>query len=199
MVLLAQLNLSEVPSIDEVPTTGILQFYLSVHDGAMGLDLDDPTKGENFRVVYHEMLVYDESQLLSDFSFIGEWEEGDLPGGSEASMNFSVQQEVVSPPDFRFDPLTNHQIDVQLDDDEMWDALDKITAIGHKIGGYPYFTQMDPREDHYENHTVLLFQMDTDDELEIMWGDSGVGNFFITPEDLKNRNFSNVLFTWDCC
>jgi len=33
---------------------------------------------------------------------------------------------------------------------------------------------------------------------EIMWGDSGVANFFINLEDLKKLNFQNVIYTWDC-
>ena len=72
---------------------------------------------------------------------------------------------------------------------------------GHKILGNPYFTQDDPREEDDE-HNILLFQMDSEmgnEAVEIMWGDSGVGNFFISEEDLKNLNFDNVLYTWDCC
>jgi uncharacterized protein YwqG len=42
--------------------------------------------------------------------------------------------------------------------------------------------------------------LDSEDaENEIMWGDSGVGNFFIHPEDLKKRDFSKVFYNWDCC
>ena len=33
----------------------------------------------------------------------------------------------------------------------------------------------------------------------VMWGDSGVGNFFINAEDLKRLDFSNVVYNWDCC
>ena len=44
---------------------------------------------------------------------------------------------------------------------------------------------------------ILLFQLDTVED--IMWGDSGVGNFFIREEDLKNRDFTRVLYNWDCC
>lgn len=29
-------------------------------------------------------------------------------------------------------------------------------------------------------------------------GDVGVLNFFINSEDLKNKNFEDVLYTWDC-
>lgn len=43
--------------------------------------------------------------------------------------------------------------------------------------------------------------MDTDDVngMDIMWGDCGVANFFIHPDDLKNKDFSKVLYNWDCC
>jgi uncharacterized protein ywqG len=34
---------------------------------------------------------------------------------------------------------------------------------------------------------------------KLMWGDSGVANFFITPEDLAKRDFSRVAFVFDCC
>jgi uncharacterized protein YwqG len=73
--------------------------------------------------------------------------------------------------------------------------------MGHRLSGYPYFTQSDPRGDKKNiQDYILLFQLDTDDaENDIMWGDSGVGNFFIHPEDLKKRDFSKVFYNWDCC
>lgn len=74
---------------------------------------------------------------------------------------------------------------------------------GTKIGGYPFFTQSDPREreddevkEKYEYDT-LLFQLDSVDD-HVMWGDCGIGNFFINRINLKNKDFSNVLFNWDC-
>jgi uncharacterized protein YwqG len=47
----------------------------------------------------------------------------------------------------------------------------------------------------------LLLQIDSSEAEadEICWGDVGVGNFFIRREDLRNRDFSKVLYTWDCC
>ena len=30
-----------------------------------------------------------------------------------------------------------------------------------------------------------------------MWGDSGVANFFITPEDLAKRDFGRTVFMFD--
>ncbi|SUC47704.1 Domain of uncharacterised function (DUF1963) [Providencia stuartii] len=70
---------------------------------------------------------------------------------------------------------------------------------GHRIGGYPFFTQTDPREYRKEiQDYVLLLQIDSDYETGILWGDIGVGNFFIHPEDLKNKDFSKVVYNWDC-
>lgn len=90
---------------------------------------------------------------------------------------------------------------------EEQDELDETpdwmpNAFGHKIGGYPGFSQWDPRDIPKEDgHDILLLQIDTDDigERGIMWGDSGVANFFISRENLKQRNFQDVIYTWDCC
>lgn len=91
----------------------------------------------------------------------------------------------------------------KLEEDVLNNMFDYSCNFGHKILGHAEFTQDDPRiyiedGDKYK----LLFQMDSDyhcdNYYEILWGDSGIANFFITEEDLKNKNFSNVLFSWDC-
>ena len=70
---------------------------------------------------------------------------------------------------------------------------------GHKIGGYPYFIEYDPREEN-DPHTFLLLQIDIDnvEGEEICWGNLGsVANFFISPEDLDNCKFDNIFFHWE--
>ena len=51
-------------------------------------------------------------------------------------------------------------------------------------------------------YDIMLLQVESewkkDDNVEIIWGDCGVGNFFISEENLKNRNFEDVLYNWDC-
>ncbi|MEE1943747.1 DUF1963 domain-containing protein [Pedobacter sp. KR3-3] len=47
-----------------------------------------------------------------------------------------------------------------------------------------------------ESNYLLLFQLDSDEH--IMWGDTGVANFFIDPTDLANKDFSKVPYHWDC-
>lgn len=78
----------------------------------------------------------------------------------------------------------------------LWDTFE---SCGHKMGGYAYFTQSDPRFDAPEEETwLLLLQIDSDDDMGIMWGDVGVGGFFIRENDLKKCDFSRVLYNWDC-
>lgn len=45
-----------------------------------------------------------------------------------------------------------------------------------------------------------LFRPDTAQDRKdlVLWGDCGVGNFFIRREDLLRRDFSRVLYIWDC-
>ena len=77
---------------------------------------------------------------------------------------------------------------------------DQLWATGSHLLGWPHFTQADPREEDGRYGTVL-FQMASDweeEETYVMWGDAGVGNFFIDLEKLKQRDFSDVLYNWDC-
>lgn len=62
--------------------------------------------------------------------------------------------------------------------------------------GYPYFTQWDPRDEE-DGRRILLLQLDSCDRC-VEWGDAGVANFFISPEALERRDFSDVLYNWDC-
>lgn len=96
---------------------------------------------------------------------------------------------------------------------------DGADGIGHKVGGYHYTTQYDSYMcNEYEGETIdihsdeaelLLFQLDSDyafvnfetrkhDWVKVMWGDSGVGRFYIKRSDLKRCAFENVWYSWDC-
>ena len=77
---------------------------------------------------------------------------------------------------------------------------DQLWSSGHHLLGWPCFVQYDPRETG-SPYRALLFQLDSDwteTETYVMWGDGGVGNFFIDPEKLKRWDFSDVFYTWDC-
>ena len=90
--------------------------------------------------------------------------------------------------------------------DKTINAIDEILnqhqSTSH-LGGYPFFTQNDPRY-HEEKlqDAVLLFQLDSEGHAEgvdILWGDAGVGAFFISRQALQARQFDQAWFHWDCC
>ena len=72
-----------------------------------------------------------------------------------------------------------------------------LSVDGHKLGGYPSFTQADPRGED-DDDLVLLFQLDTVREMGVLWGDAGIANFFIRRADLLAQDFSRVAYHWDC-
>jgi uncharacterized protein YwqG len=201
--LLAQLNFAEAPALEQFPQSGILQFYIA-HDDLYGLNFDDQRQQNTFRVLYWQDVLQDESKLLTDFSFINDNEEDLAPFTGEYALAFELAQAPVSIGDATFSSYLHREAYTGADDSEaFYEAYSELfAATGHKIGGYPFFTQSDPREyDDAMKEYILLFQMDTDDAngLDIMWGDCGVANFFIHPDDLKNKDFSKVLYNWDCC
>lgn len=210
LALLAQFNFAEIPSLPNFPDQGILQFYIAADD-LYGMNFDDQQQQSGFKVLYFDQVIADAAQLKQDFSELEFDEDAYLPFTGQHSIEFNLTSQPISLGDFAFAPkilgveeLYDFEDRFEGGDfeDDFIEPYDEVaSASGHRLGGYPYFTQTDPR--HYNEKVqdyILLFQLDTDDaENEIMWGDSGVGNFFIHPEDLKNRDFSKVLYNWDCC
>jgi uncharacterized protein YwqG len=56
----------------------------------------------------------------------------------------------------------------------------------------------DPRLEDEALRWELLLQVDTDDDLAMMWGDCGVLYWMARPEDLAVNDLSGISFTWQC-
>ncbi|MEF3331446.1 YwqG family protein [Oceanobacillus oncorhynchi] len=199
--LLAQINFENVPvHLPHFPHKGILQFYIDGNDDLLGVDFDDGQNQSGFRVIYHEKVIQDESQLIQDFSFV-KMPDDELffPVEQEMGLAFETDLEALTEGDYRSDEMYAAIFDEINHDEKLEEAFFQLfNGTGHKLGGYPFFTQEDPRAyGDYQDADILLLQMDSSGD-KIVWGDSGVGNFFISEEDLKNKDFSKVLFNWDC-
>lgn len=71
----------------------------------------------------------------------------------------------------------------------------------HYMLGVPFNVQNDVFEELFDRpkEPVLLFQIDSDEEdLGVMWGDSGLLYFCMEKEDLLNKQFEKVRFTLQC-
>ncbi len=210
---LAQLNFEKLPHIPDFPEKGILQFYC----GCDGDDLIGLDGGGGYRVIYHKNIITGKAQLVSS-NGMPKFYENDycFPFEGEFKLEASLLKSMsVTVSDYRFEETvtaaynklfgtnynavfgSNSPESIAHNDEKLYDELYDFGYIcGSRIGGFPYFTQQDPRNEDY-GYDVLLFQLDSDDG--IMWGDSGVANFFISREKLKNCDFSDVLYNWDCC
>lgn len=204
LVLLAQINFGEMPASTAYPDSGLLQFFIAPDDyyGAnfdSGFSVEELSEQRNFRVVYWPDTSGPEQTLPPQAD--EDYMTPHLPD-KPRRMQFAAGQERMSSSDYRFDQMLGgngyERFEAWADEnghdkrivDDIYLELD---GSGHKFGGYPYFTQSDPRaEGPYE----LLLQLDTDEHM--MWGDAGVGGFFIDPADLARGDFSRVMYNWDC-
>ena len=102
--------------------------------------------------------------------------------------------------DYRFDKLVPALASALYEDDELFDAYGEwSTAAPIRLGGYPSFTQTDPRA-YRNNRDIGDFNLLTIESTSgIMWGDVGIAQFFMNEDDLRRRDFSRVAYNWDCC
>lgn len=214
MALLAQINFEQMPALPHFPRTGMLQFFIENEDDCYGINFDDLTDRTGYRVIYHAHVDKDTPQGDHDVQV----SEYALPFPADHSYRIAFDDatpQAITTHDFGFDETVpnlaqflNDQADQKSYDWKLHSEYDHWTqAESHRVGGYPYFTQDDVRGwEHSEplSEYVLLFQLvsnwDDDEEgVNIMWGDCGVGNFFIHPDDLANLRFERAFFTMDCC
>lgn len=194
--LMAQINFSELSShgltMPDFPTTGLLQFFFEHKDDMWGINFDDITKS-NVKVVYHPSTSSPTTDDLMVLKVAND--DDDMPFEGCLALSFEKKEEFAGFTDLVASDNFYSSIEGDLTEEQQEIFYDQINNSGSKIGGYAAFTQDDPRELGVD--WVMLLQMDTDENL--MFGDAGVANWFIKREDLKNLNFDNVLFTWDCC
>lgn len=217
LLLLAQINFDDAETEAPLPQTGMLQFFIAPDD-VCGLDFEAPDQQDTFRVVYHEQI--DRSVTAQAVRALGipqeSGEEGYTPVCKEAAVSVHREMCYMSPNSYLFDPLFRTilqetfgeaigevSFDTILNETERQYLYDALKVTGHRMLGYPFFTQSDPREftESYQRYDTLLFQMDSEmvDGMDyVLWGDCGVGNFFIARADLEKCDFSSVLYNWDC-
>lgn len=212
LILLAQINLEQMGADAPLPKTGLLQFFVGRGDN-FGADWggDAPS---GFQVVWHEKT--DCSLTPEQIRAMGIPTHADLdywPVLRESAIIAQRTTAWMGPSDGRFDALfaqvweaVTGQPPAEPDfrdflEESDWDYVyEQLWSSGHRLLGWPYFEQFDPREEEGPYNTLLL-QLDSDwteTETYIMWADGGVGNFFISSENLKRQDFSDVLYTWDC-
>lgn len=216
-----QVDISKLPH--PLPKQGILQIYIDGQDDLYGCDLDNylPNEGYQVRFWQDDTLAINYKEIKKACEQLKAYlnlQDYYLPFNinHQYTMSFELSSQSCDTNCYEYnhsakniDELKECDVWNYLEEDLGMDDPDEVLYIydelagsgGHQILGYPCFTQTDPREYHKSlREHILLLQIDTDDhENDIMWGDSGVGNFFIHPDDLARQDFSKLLYNWDCC
>lgn len=226
LTLLAQINIDELPENNIYPMKeGILQFWI-LNDDVLGLDYDT-NLGDGYKIIYYKDIdkSVTEEEVLEKYKPYKD-EDSYFPIEGEFSLSFKLTDGYFSDSNDDFREIVDREMKKFYDENkekysnilkiydkenqlnywEIWDILEedkeigkKLFEAGHKIGGFPNFTQSDIRE--VGDYEILLLQIDSvgTEKNEIMWGDCGIANFFIREKDLKELNFDRAIYNWDCC
>ncbi len=187
---IAQINFKEVPQLNPFPNKGILQFFI----------------GSLWEKDYHEIRYYETISNIdkknTDIPELKLLDSEESPVLKESKMTFNRQIEYVSMDDFRYEQFLDKDLREKLgfDTTEIKKVSDlDLSGIGSKLGGYAFSTQGYHRYNKStQQYDTVLLQLDSDKDEFIMWGDSGVGAFFIQETDLKKSNFKDTYFSWNC-
>ncbi len=219
LALLAQLNFSEMPALKGYPSQGILQFFIAVGDAkahiyGMPQYHAKPYNEQNFfaalskqawfKLIYHPQVLQERATLRSPPMLPREMM---LPLAGTTRLRFQAGTEPVSIWDYRFQRFFGKPADKFF---EQFGAQEDAVAVNYeafsqkdhlaKMGGYSSPVQKDPRMIRPAEDWVVLLELQEgrrDGSFDMIWGDAGMGAFYIRADDLKRRDFSRVVYYWD--
>jgi uncharacterized protein YwqG len=227
LAFIAQFNLADVAAYDtgnKLPHEGILHFF---YEGGVEVWGYDPKDVDGFGIYHHKELAglkaaalpegVAEYALLSpcklEFS-----EDVSYPTG-EALDGVGLDPEMLK--DFMDIKHANkHVFDGIIED---YEENRLLGEADHQLLGHPHLVQgeifeecqlvsnglfcgnesgyRDPRAKELRDGAkdwTLLFQIDSDDNAEVMWGDEGMVYFAIRKADLAAADFSRVWAVFQC-
>lgn len=218
MILLAQINLSQLPEQQEIfpVKEGILQFWISSEDPMYGMSENLKENNINSRLVYIKEPITDLSfEEIQSHMKSRDSNNGDIPFNGAFSIEFKLTKQTITCADYKYDEdvlalwnKVNPSFKLKSmfgDYDELMEPVcNTFTAKEpyNQIGGYPYFDQRDPRTNDQElkMYDRVLLQIDStrDGSSSIMWGDLGIANILVKSADLEAMKFDDYMYSWDC-
>jgi uncharacterized protein YwqG len=209
LAFLGQINLAEVAAVFQtvwLPAVGTLLFFYDMVEHPGGFD---PKDAGGWRVVYCAP------------QSLGLWEterpEG-LPKKHILKKMHLQFQRLESFPSMEREATLALNL-TEKEADLLGDFLEGQHGPRHQIGGFPFpiqddqmeqecqlasngvYCHNDPRAEQLREGAKewrLLLQMDSDDEVDVMWGDGGMLYFWVREEDAKNKRFDRTWVTWQC-
>ncbi|MDQ6423651.1 YwqG family protein [Paenibacillus sp. LHD-117] len=213
---IAQVNLEEVElRLYELPSAGLLSFFYDSLEQPWGFDPNDRGR---WKVIYNENLDRLERKELPEELI----QEG---GFGTCKVDFSLQTTLPSWESISIDQLNlvEHESDLYFElSEKVFEHNDSNGTI-HRFLGHPDQIQgemqlecqlasnglycgdstcyEDPKRKLLESGAEswkLLLQIDSEEDIGMMWGDVGRIFFWIHEDDLREKNFNNVWLVLQC-
>ena len=216
LALLAQINCSDLPENTLYPKDGLLQFWISRNDD-FGLSDKKDYCVKYIKNIENNITI---ENILNKYNLLNEENSEEYSPFNKKNTSFALKFEkgisTITSTDFLFEDIalkTIHELFPDENIEDLYDDLERdvfntlfkaFNGVDHAIGAYPTFTQWDPRNpEEKDAYGITLLQVEShwdndSNSSGIMWGDSGVANFFINKKKLEHLNFEDVLFNWDC-
>ncbi|GGL67375.1 hypothetical protein GCM10011575_27350 [Microlunatus endophyticus] len=210
-----QINFAEVGVLEGFPSAGLLQWFVDT-DETYGLTFDETAGAAGFSVRWYSDLsaapaAAPDAPTPTDhveevpMEFVGPTRIGFGRGASIPSWDelpAEVRQDTVwervamAFGESRSEPAYVY-------DEYIRGGSSGLTEFGggSRVGGYPSFTQEDPRGSGAypavgTAAATLIIELDSMDVGG--WGDSGVGHLFGDPAALVSGDTSGIRYHWDC-
>ncbi len=219
LAFIAQFDLATLPSLASslaLPKEGMLYFFYNQEQSTWGFD---PKDLGSWRVIYSPLPYTEETHISAvppnglddDYIYVETAMVPRLISSSPTVESFDIPYKDL--PDEAFDL------------EESLRSESVPNGPRHQIGGYAAPVQgdgmqleaqlasnglycgdgsgyQDARARELEAGAAdwqLLLQVDSDDDVDIMWGDSGMLYFWIRKQDLLLKDFSKVWMVLQCC
>lgn len=221
LYFLCQLNLAQIKAYDTnslLPADGLLSFFYDAVEQPWGYD---PKDYDGFKVFFFSQ---ETSSLNRKEIPVSLYEHGNIDGAALQFKNEMTLPSWDSPYSMYLEEiLSEEEADSYRDFEYEWMEEDDLSTATHRIDGYPDAIQgdmylecqlvtnglycgdstgyNDPLRKELEAGATdwrLLLQFDTEDDLGLMWGDSGRLYFWIREEDCKNKQFDKAWVVLQC-
>ena len=194
--LLLQLNLSHI-KLPGYPNKGILEIFM-----------DNKGYPTDYEIKYFKTV--DEKNYQKEFPKLNFDTKNPLYFEKGYKIKLIKTYDYMYSLDYRFNELLLSIVnkvyglklkeldDFEEDDDDVWEEYihNNIKGLECTFGGYPDFTQQDPRESDAKRGDECLLKMESiGDEY---FGDLGVVSVLIDKKYIKSKKFEKGVLDWDC-
>ena len=213
LTFIAQIDLAEINQnyIDYLPNEGILLFFYDVEIQVWGFD---PKDRPHFKVIYLKEEAYQQQDkpypenidILKQSHIKATFIDVPMPVDAEEidklelnDLEYDAYCEYASTQIFNHEPF--HQMGGYPTPEQGNNMELEAQLVTHGIycgdpSGYESEEAKELKKD--ANNWRLLLQIDSDEELGLMWGDMGMLYFWVEEAEAKNGNFDNSWLILQC-